>query len=357
MVWDAVPERPGRAIRGRDKRMAKVLNINDIARLAGVSRSTVSRVLTNNKNVKLETAVKVRQAIKEVNYRPNVLARGLATGRLNIIALLLSEARHPYYLEMFERLDTDIRNRGYMLSVCYLGRNEEERCANFRAIQQYGFAGYIIGDVRNEPAFIDELAASTQPLVLFNRYIETLPDHDAVVVDNFEGGYMAGKHLTDLGHREFAMLTGPMRSSASRDRYRGFVTALGESGIEMKPDMVEEGNLSLAAGSGFAARLFAKNISQCSAVFAGNDSMAVGILNYCRDNNIQVPGELSIIGFDDLSFTGAAEFRLTTVQQPFAQLSSAAAERILARVDGDEHPGQRITLEPRLIVRGTTGPA
>lgn len=334
----------------------KIANINDIAKLAGVSRSTVSRVLTNNKNVKRDTALKVKKAMKEANYRPNILARGLATGKLNIVAMLISETENPFYLQMLDLMDTELRERGYILSMCFLGRTEESRSENLRAIQEYGFSGFVMADIKNEPAFIEEVKAVKRPLVFCNRYIESLSDFDAVIVDNYLGGYMAGKHLTELGHREVGILTGPLKSSASRDRYRGFRDALIESGLDVPRELVGEGDLTLAGGAAFAAEFFPKYGRDCTALFAGNDDMAIGILNYCRDNGIRVPGDLSLIGFDDVAFAGTPLVNLTTIQQPYLQMSSLTAERIVARINGDDLNRQCIMLEPKLVIRNTTGP-
>lgn len=337
--------------------MAKITNISDIAKLAGVSRSTVSRVLTRNKNVKQETALKVKRAMREANYRPNVLARGLATGRLNLVAMLMSETETPFWLQMVDRMDAELRERGYILSICYLGKTEEARCANFRLIREYGFSGYIIGDLRDEPEFVELLRSFNQPLVFFNRYIDILSDFDAVVVDNYRGGYLAGRHLIELGHRDMAMLTGPLKSSASRDRYHGFRDALAEAGVELGRDRVAEGDLGMVSGELFAQKFLARKRRECTAIFAGNDMMAVGILNYCRDRGIRVPEELSLVGFDDVAYAGSPLIGLTTVQQPCDQMSAITAERIVARIRGDRSERQSVTLQPRLIVRKTTGSA
>lgn len=336
--------------------MKKLANITDVARLAGVSRSTVSRVLTNSGNVKKGTALKVRKAIRDADYRPNILARGLATGKLNIIALLMSETDNPFYMQMIDQFDTELRNRGFILSLCYLGRTEEARRRNFRTIQEYGFAGFIIGDIKDEPLFVAEVRTVRRPLVFFNRYIETLSSFDVVVVDNYLGGYQAGKHLTYLGHRRIGVLTGPLQSSASRDRFRGFRDALAESGVEIPPEAVGTGDLTLASGIAFAEKFFPENRNRCTALFAGNDIMAIGILTYCRSNNIRVPEELSLIGFDDLSFAGSSLINLTTIRQPYIQMSELTAERIVSRINGEKLPRQRIMLEPHLVRRATTAP-
>ncbi len=337
--------------------MGKSLNINDVARLAGVSRSTVSRVLMNSGKVKPETARKIRKAMQAANYRPNILARGLVTGKLNIIAMLMADPNNPFLLQMVGELDQEFRDRGYILSICCLGKGEQARCENFRAIQQYGFAGFIIGDMRNEASFIDTVRETSRPLVFFNRYIETLPDFDSIVVDNYLGGYRAAKHLLELGHRRIGVLTGPLEeSSASRDRFRGFRDAVAEAGLELPTELVGHGDLTLDSGSDYARRVLRGGTPPCTAVFAGNDLMGIGILNYCREYGIRVPENLSLIGFDDIALSQSALINLSTIRQPCAEMSRVIAERILARIDGDERSSQRVMLEPKLVVRRTTAP-
>ncbi len=333
--------------------MAKAITIDDIAALAGVSRSTVSRVLTDNKNVKKETAVKVRKAMEALEYRPNILARGLATGAVNIVSMLMSDPDQPFYLQLMDRMDRELRERGFILNLFYLGRDDHARCETFRIVQEYGFAGLIMGDIRNEPELIAEVKRSRRPLVFFNRYIETLSEFDAVITDNYFGGYLAGKHLLELGHRRMSMLTGPLKSSASRDRYRGFYDAMAESGLELPNSQVVEGDLTLECGLEFAAKFFTRK-QKSTAVFLGNDLMAIGFLTYCRDKGIDVPARVSVIGFDDVQYAGSSLVNLTTIRQPYEQMSTLAVERIVARIQGDDLPRQCIMLEPKLIVRGTT---
>lgn len=338
--------------------MSKSLNINDIAKLAGVSRSTVSRVLMNSKNVKPATANIVREAVRKANYRPSILARGLVTGRLNMIAMLMSDPDNPFLMQMVRNLDQEFRDRGYMLGICYLGLNAAARSDNFALIQQYGFAGYIIGDAQNDADFIRVVRGVRQPLILFNRYLDGLSDFDAVVSDNYLGGQLAASHLLELGHTKIGALTGPLdHSSASRDRFQGFSDELRRNGIELEPGGIGEGELSLDSGSDYARHVLGKRGQKCTAVFAGNDLMAIGILNYCREYGIRVPEKLSLIGFDDIALSKSALINLTTVQQPAAAMSSLVAERVVVRCKGEELPAERLLVRPNLVVRGTTAVA
>ena len=334
--------------------MSKNVDINYIARIAGVSRSTVSRVLTNHKNVKHETAQKVREAMLHCNYKPNVMARGLVTGKMNIVALVVSDITSPFYAELVAAITANLRDKGYLVSLYNFGLDCQNQDEHLRTLLEYGFAGIIIADARNEPSFGSILKSSRCPVVLLNRYIETVVDYDSIMNDNFLGGYIATKHLLELGHRSIAMLTGPQKSTSSIDRHRGYVQALSEFGITPAKNLVAEGDLRYSSGYGFVSMLFSDNEKRCSAIFSGNDMMAVGIMSRCREIGVRIPEDISLVGFDDIPIASASIIGLTTVQQPYSQMGQLAADQIDARIRGDDSARQRITLVPRLIIRNTT---
>ena len=337
--------------------MAKNVDINYIAKLAGVSRSTVSRVLTNNKNVKGETEKKVREAMLLCNYKPNAMARGLVTGRMNIVALVVADITTPFYSELVAIISECLRAKGYLVSLYNFGNNATLQDDDLRTLFDYGFAGIIIADARNDPAFGSILQSARCPVVLLNRHIDAVTEYDAIMNDNFLGGHMATKHLLDLGHRSIATLTGPKKSTSSIDRHKGYLHALEERGIAPAKNLVAEGDLRYESGYKFADALLAGNKKSCTAVFAGNDMMAIGVLSRCRELGVNVPKELSVVGFDDIPMAGAALVALTTVRQPLRQMGELVSERIVSRIDGDDSARQRITLAPSLVVRNTTAAA
>ena len=334
--------------------MAKSVDINYVAKIAGVSRSTVSRVLTNHANVKAETAKKVREAMLHCNYKPNAMARGLVTGKMNVIALVVSDITIPFYTELVALICSNLKEHGYLVCLHNFGGDSGNDDEHLKTLLEYGFAGIIIADARNDPAFGTILKAARCPVVLLNRYIETVLDYDSIVIDNFLGGYMATKHLLELGHRSIAMLTGPKRSTSSIDRHRGFLQALAEYDIVPSKNLVVEGDLRYSSGYGFVNVLFSDNSRRCSAIFAGNDTMAIGIMSRCREIGIRIPEDISLVGFDDTPMAGASVISLTTVQQPYAQLATLASERLDARIRGDDSARQRLTLVPKLSIRCTT---
>ncbi len=335
----------------------QTVDINYIAKVAGVSRSTVSRVLTNHKNVKPATALKVREAMIHCNYTPNALARGLVTGSINIIALVVSDITSPFYSEITAILTSYLRGKGYLLCLYDFGKDpNEQQDEDLQALLNYGFAGVIITDARNEPAFGTVLKSVHCPVVLLNRYIDTVQEYDAIMADNFLGGYLATRHLLELGHRRIAMLTGTRKSTSAIDRHRGYLKALEEYGIAADPALVSDGDLRYDAGYKFADALLARDKADCTAIFAGNDLMALGILGRCRELKIRVPEDLSLVGFDGIPLAGTPVVNLTTVQQPYIQMAELASEQIVSRIKGDAGTRQRIILVPELVVRGTTGP-
>lgn len=334
--------------------MVKSVDINYIAKLAGVSRSTVSRVLTNHKNVKAETAAKVREAMLHCNYRPGVMARAQFPGKMSLIALVVSDITSPFYSELVSVLCGNLKNRGYIFCLHNLGSDGYSDDEYLKGLLEYGFAGMIIADARNESGLGAILKGTRCPVVLLNQYPATSPDYDSIVNDNFLGGYMATKHLLELGHRSIAMLTGPRKSTASVDRYRGYLQALTENDIAPNKNLVVEGDMRYASGHGFVNMLFSDNKKKCSAVFAGNDLMAIGIMSRCREIGVRIPEDISLVGYDDIPMASASILNITTVQQPFAQMGNLASEIIDARIRGDDSARQRITLVPKLVIRTTT---
>jgi DNA-binding LacI/PurR family transcriptional regulator len=150
------------------------------------------------------------------------------------------------------------------------------------------------------------------------------------------------------------MLTGPKHSTSSIDRHRGYVQALAEYGLEPNKNLVVEGDLRYSSGYGFVNMLFSDDNRRCSAIFAGNDIMAVGVMSRCREIGVRIPEDISLVGFDDIPMSAASVISLTTVQQPYAQLATLASDRIDTRIKGDDSVRQRLTLVPRLSIRRST---
>lgn len=334
--------------------MNKKIDINYIAQMAGVSRSTVSRVLTQKENVKESTRKKVEQVMAELNYHPNPMARALATGKQNIIALVISDIRNPFYAQLVWTIGIALREKGYLMTLYNsAGKSNDEL---LWSLLDYGFSGLIFADARNELEFSEFLQKASCPVVLVNRKLGIGNSYDTISIDNVQGGYAATKHLLDLGHRKIAMLKGPVISTTSQGRYEGYLYALKEAGIKPCDDYIYSGILNMESGRAFVEHVILSSKNPPTAVFVGGDLMSYGVMDACLNNGIRIPEDLSIVGFDDIPFSGTKMIDLTTISHPYQQMGELVAEKIISRIQNPNKPIEQISLIPELIIRKSTTP-
>jgi LacI family transcriptional regulator len=328
------------------------LTIEKIAKLAGVSRSTVSRVITGHPNVKAATRQRVEKVIQEVNYSPNSIARGLARGTLNIVALLVGDIRNPFYSEIARSVEDIASREGYMVVLCDTDYDFKKEKLYLNAAKQYGFAGLILMTAMDSEELIPVLDGMQCPVVLLNRYIHSY-ESDVVLVDNYQGGYMVAQHLTELGHRHIGFLAGPELSTASSERGKGFRQGLEDAGIKLKSSDIAYGNLQMPSGYEYGKKI-SRMKRRPTAIFAGNDLMALGIIQALSEEGIRVPEDISIVGYDDLPVTSVSPIALTTVRQPQSQMGEVAMSMLIERIQGSQAGSRRVVYQPQLIIRKTT---
>ncbi|WP_094547242.1 LacI family DNA-binding transcriptional regulator [Petroclostridium xylanilyticum] len=327
--------------------------INDIAKIAGVSRSTVSRVLTNNPNVNPITREKVKKIIDIYNYQPNSLARGLVLGRIDIIALIIGDIRNPFYSELTWVIENILSQNGYMVVLCDSEYSTEKEELYLKAAKQYGFAGVVMTSAMESDNLNSVLKSMNCPVVLLNRYLKSF-EGDVVILDNFQAGYIATRHLIELGHSKIAILTGPVNSTSSVERFNGYKNALENFGIEYREDFVTHGDLKMETGYEYGLSLLKRKENKPTAVVAGNDLMAIGIIEAYKKMKMRIPEDLSIIGFDDIPISSTASINLTTIRQPFYEMGKMVAELLLKRINNEQCEYRKIILNPQLVVRETT---
>ncbi|MGI9862561.1 LacI family DNA-binding transcriptional regulator [Moorella naiadis] len=328
------------------------ITIKDIAQKSGVSNSTVSRVLTNHPNVDPKTRELVKSVIKELGYHPSRIARGLVTGQINIVALIIGDIRNPFYAELTRAVKDVLNQEGYMVVVCDSDYDPEKEEVYIRTADEHGFAGIIMITAMETEALVQQLEKLQCPVVLLNRYLPSV-ETDVISVDNYEGGYRAAEYLFKLGHRNIAHLAGFRNSSATRDRLRGFIDALKHYDIEISEDKIVYGNLQMEAGHKFAKE-FLKLHPEITAVFCGNDLMALGLIEGLIEMGRDVPDDISIIGYDDIALASMARIKLTTIRQPQYEMGQTAAEVLIDRMKGKIGAPKRIIFTPRLIIREST---
>ncbi len=335
--------------------------IRDVARAAGVSKSTVSRVLNGDPNVSAESRNAVMAAMKEMRYTPNALARGLNTRRTGTIGLILSDITNPFHAEVARGVEDLASDYESNVILCNTDGRPKKESAYMDLLLEKRVDGIIFTSVKMDESDVTELRARRVPFVFAGR---TLPDveADSVVVDNVLGGFQATNHLIGLGHHRIAYMAGPSHVSASVDRYEGYCQALRKAGIEPDPELVAEGDFKQEGGYRAMSVLLDRVAGRTAAagptaVFAANDYMAIGALEAIFERGLRVPEDMAMVGFDDIAFARLHLVQLTTVAQPKYDIGAIAARMLFDRISGasgDDAP-RRVVLPPRLVIRRTCG--
>jgi len=326
--------------------------LEEIAHRAGVSRSTVSRVVNGHPHVDPQTRARVWQVVRDVGYRPDSVARSLVTRRTRVIAMVIPEVIPKLFSDQFfglllEGAAQACNTRGYQLILALFDqpRRQEELYAQ---IVQNGFAeGVVVASVPPDTPLLAALKRDQIPTVAVGRQ----PGFPYVDVDNFGGAREAVRHLLQLGHRRIATITGPLDHIHVQERLGGYRAALEEAGIAADPDLVAEGG-DTEVGAMAAMRKLLRVRPQ--ALFAQSDTMAAGALRVLRGAEVRVPQDLALVSFDDLPLASLVEPPLTTVRQPIRLLGFRAVELLLEILEGRK-PSTEVVLPVELVVRGSCG--
>ncbi|MCE4055653.1 LacI family DNA-binding transcriptional regulator [Pseudomonas sp. Au-Pse12] len=328
--------------------------IKDVAALAGISYTTVSHVLNKTRPVSEEVRVKVEAAIKRLDYVPSAVARSLKAKTTATIGLLVPNSLNPYFAELARGIEDYCERNGYCVILCNSDDNPEKQRNYLRVLLEKRIDGLIVTSAGGDSGLAQGLAGVRTPMVIVDRGLEGV-DADLVRIDHQYGAYLATRHLLQLGHRDIACIGGPGNTSVAQLRLAGFQQALGEAGVEVPAERILESDFSSTGGYRAAAQLLDGGRAP-SAIFAGNDMMGIGVLRAAAERNIRVPGELSVIGFDDILMSRYVYPALTTVGQSILQLGETAAELLLRRIATPELPVDQRIVTPNIVLRESTAP-
>ena len=334
--------------------MNSKLKINDIAKALNVSNASVSRALNNKEGVSEQLKVQILNYVEKVGYKPNTLAQGLSKGRLNLIALILSDIRNPFYTELVFNIQQKVNEQGFMLVTFNTEYIIEKELEIISTIGQYSFSGLILLSAQSELAYT-ELKKLKMPVVFVNRILSSFPV-DSVLMDNFKAGYIAASHLINLGHKKIGFVKGAATSSASDERYRGYKEAMKTFQLDYLDKEELSCNWTLEAGRESAKALLTKTDknNRPTAMILVNDMAALGFIDYCLNVRLKIPEDISVVSFDNIAIADLNNIKLTTISQSAKKMAFIAAEMILKRILGDLSDMKRIVIEPELIVRETT---
>lgn len=322
----------------------------DVAQRAGVSQSAVSRVFTPGASVSKKMAARVHEAADALGYRPNVLARSLITGRSKIIGLVVGYLDNPFYPDALEKLSAALQAKGYHILIFLAGNSRDDVDEVIQNLMDYQVDGIITASINLSGELTDRCRAAGLPVLLFNRGIEG-SGLSAVTSANRVGGARVADALMDAGHRRIATISGWLGASTGRDRRDGFVAALKARGAALHGEADGMFQRETAAE---AAREMMESAQPPDAIFVGNDHMALAVMDRLRiEMGVDVPGDVSIIGYDDVPMAAWPSYNLTTLRQPVNRMVEAAVSTLLAEIETGRAPGTRVEIEGELIRRAS----
>lgn len=322
--------------------------IKDIARIAGVAPSVVSRALNNKYGVKESTRQRILEIARELGYYPNSAARSLVTRRTETIGIVMADISEPYYSQTIKGMEYVAIQTGYTLLFSNSYENVEHGRVLHKMISGERVDGLVIvGSNIQEKSFISQLLERDIPFVLVERNFSD-PRVNCIWVDNVRGGYLATRFLIEKGHRKIAHIAGNLYFQVALDRIEGYKRALAEAGIGFSEEWVAAGDFLTQGGYQAMKELLPLG---CTAVFAANDAMAYGALQAIWEAGLKVPDDIAIIGFDDLEFSQLTNPPLTTVRQPRYEMGRRSLEILVSVLRNKGPNGVKICFQPEITVR------
>ncbi|NQZ82814.1 MAG: LacI family DNA-binding transcriptional regulator [Colwellia sp.] len=326
--------------------------IYQVSELAGVSLSSVSRVMNNHQHVSENTKNKVLAAMEQLDYRPNETARSLASSCSNCIGILVSELHGPFYGDMLSGIESELRAVGKhsIIAAGHSDESSEIEAIRFLIDRNCDALILLVDAVSDD--YLINLSKGSTPFALINRQIPELTEN-CFYLDNKLGGYLATKHLLDQGHREIAYISGPISKQDANERLIGHKNALTEFNLEFNNDLFFEGDFLTKSGQ-IGIKKLLEGKQKFTALSCANDEMASGAMRGARDFNLDIPADCSIMGFDNAFFTEYLYPQLSTIDYPIKNMAQMATHWILKNV----YKKSNLTIEnlftPTLILREST---
>ena len=328
--------------------------IYDVAREAGVSDATVSRVFNNKHNVKADTRERVLQAAEKLGYVVNVQARSLAGGKSNTIGLLVPGLDNGYIGEIIRGIDQELAHADHELMLYTTHRKGKNESAYLQYVANGFVDGLLLVVPLLSPTFLETLGALNYAYVLID---EVDPSENSFSVDatNWQGAYDATDYLIKLGHHTIGFITGMHELNSTKERLNGYLAALRDNDVPVRQDLIVDGDFLQETGFEQSLRLLDLK-QKPTAIFAANDLMALGALDAIRERGLHIPQDISVIGFDDIPQASTTHPKLTTVQQPLEQMGRVGVQMLLEQLEHPERPPRRVTLATHLVVRDSCQP-
>lgn len=329
----------------------KSVTIKQVADETGVSIQTVSRVINNRYDVSAETREKVQKAIERLGYQPNAIARGLASKRSRTLGLVTYDFTDFFFAQVITGAEAEAHRHDYFFLLGNSRCEPDEEPIYLRLLTERHVEGVIFvrESAPNDTQHLQTLQSAGVPVVVTGFY-DPKSNLNLVDVDNLSGGYRATRYLIEHGHRQIALVTGPLFNQAAQDRRQGYLRALEEFGIAYDPDLTAEGDYTHNSGYLAMKQIMARR-KPFTALFSSNDRMAIGAIAVINQAGLSVPEDISVVGFDDVPETSFSHPPLTTIRQPMIQLGQAAVRVLVQAIELPGMPPQQLKMDVELIER------
>jgi len=325
------------------------VNIKNVAKLAGVHPSTVSRVINNDSRISEKTKEKVLFIINKLDYTPNAIARGLKTKRTYTIGMLIPNITNPFYAEIVRGIENAANKSRFNVILCNSDDKLEKEILYLNILKEKRVDGLILGTAHVKDRSILELEKKNFPYILVSCDIAGL-DKNCVIMNDIAGGTIATEYLIKLGHRKIAHITGPLEVRSAINRLEGYMIALEKNHIKYKEELIVEGDFRIAGGYKAMKKLL-KLSEMPTAIFAANDLVAMGVMQAIQQKKYHIPKDFCIVGFDDIQLASFVHPPLTTVRQPTLEMGELAVKMLLRIIEKGEFNQKKVILKPELIVR------
>lgn len=326
------------------------VRIKDIAKEAGVSVTTVSRVLNNEKYVKDEVRERVQMVIDEMGYTPSSIARSLVLKRTNIIGVIVPDITNSFSSTIISSIEECANQNNFNIMVCNIAESPEKELNYLNIIKEMRMDGVIITNEKITPNIKNALYSIDVPVV----FVSVKPDEllfTSITVNNYQASYDATNYLINKGHKKIAFIGGDLRDITSgKERYKGYRKALEHNDLDVNEEYIKFGNYKMQDGYNYMEEILKCSILP-TALFAASDDMAVGALNCILDNGLKVPEDISIIGFDNSSLTTVVRPTLTTISQPINEMGVLSVKTLIKQINNEETLLNQIIVKHKLIER------
>ncbi len=330
--------------------------LKDIAEATSLSIATVSLVLNGKgDNIPECTRKRIQEAVRELNYHPDYTARSLVTGRSQTIGVIVPDISNTFFAEMVHNLQLELSQLGYDIILC----SSEEKMSNdikyIKLLSGRNVDGLVLTlsaesmEEKNREAVEQTLREASVPYIFFDRYLGG--ENYVVSADNKDSGYTIANLLLDRGHTNIGVITGPVSLNSSKNRLAGFSKAMQERGVPLPPENIYNGQYDVESGIQGARQLLRKG-GGITAIFAFNDMQAFGVMTYAKEQGIHIPGDVSLVGFDDTYFSAMVEPKLTSIKQPIKEMARQASKMIVDVIGGVECK-KTVKLKTQLIERNS----